>query len=107
MSPLLLHRNEIAGFREIRFIDRQESGYPTLMRFCMDFDLCVLQVLLVNETTPRFALSCQSCDESDLYLWSPRCDSLKTLESYVQKHQVDILHDYLFNSELEQRASAG
>jgi len=108
-------RDAIAGCREIRFIDRQESNYPTLMRLCMDFDLCVLQLVLTEalETAEasasdaahaEFILANRDYASVGISPRSPACASLNTLEQYVHQHQIDILHDYLFGEMPEQLA---
>ncbi|MBE8716267.1 hypothetical protein [Cellvibrio polysaccharolyticus] len=101
MPTELLERDDIAGCREIRFLDRQESNYPTLMRFCMDFDLCVLQIMPNDGQTaslPIFALVNGDYASATIQLHCPAMPSLKSLEQHVQQHQIDILHDYLFDS---------
>lgn len=45
MTKHPLNADELLGSREMRFIDRQETNFPNLMRLCMDFDFCVLQLL--------------------------------------------------------------
>ena len=110
MPTELLERDDIAGCREIRFLDRQESNYPTLMRFCMDFDLCVLQIMPKDglaASEPVFALVNGNYASADIQLHCPAMPSLKSLEQHVQQHQIDILHDYLFDSEEPQMTSQG
>lgn len=101
MPTELLTRNNIAGCREIRFLDRQESNYPTLMRFCMDFDLCVLQIMRSSDlysNNPVFTLVNGDYGSTDIQHHCPCQPSLQSLEHYVQLHQVDILHAYLFDA---------
>lgn len=109
MSTQSLHRDDIAGCREIRFIDRQETNYPTLMRLCMDFDLCVLQIMYKDTTSESgadFALANNDYSADVIALRAPPLASLKLLEEHVQQHLVDILHEYLFG-ETEEHCLSG
>lgn len=92
---------ELLGSREIRFIDRKESNYPNLMRMCMDFDFCVLQLQhRLNDANPAdaqaFVLTTHDYRTNPTPAITPICETLDSLEDYVTRHQVDILHDYLF-----------
>lgn len=111
-----LKTEELLGSREIRFIDRKESNYPNLMRMCMDFDFCVLQLQrkVYSHITNRylsdsqaFVLTTQDYRTNDTPAITPICDTLAKLEDYVTRHQVDILHDYLFGAMNEDASSAG
>ncbi len=104
MPQFPLNTDDLLGCREVRFMNRQESSYPILMRLCLDFDLRVLQLqrrtyshisLRYVPTPPEFILSNADYREALIAL-SPCCNSLRDLENYAEQHQVDILHDYLF-----------
>ncbi|MBU2886635.1 hypothetical protein KO507_12755 [Gilvimarinus agarilyticus] len=91
----------LLGSREIRFNNRQESIYPNLMRFCLDFKFKVLQLLLspASETAaPARVVVMTKADftgDPDCAI-TPAFTELEQLERYVADNQVDILHDYLF-----------
>ncbi|WP_020209845.1 hypothetical protein [Gilvimarinus chinensis] len=91
---------EFLGSREISFTNRQESIYPTLMRFCLDFKFKVLQVLLppLNDAPPGKMLIMVRADyNGDAEgVITPAFAQLEQLERYVCDNQIDILHDYLF-----------
>ena len=116
MSNQSLKTEELLGSREIRFIDRKESNYPNLMRMCMDFDFCVLQLQrkVYSHITNRylsdsqaFVLTTQDYRTNDTPAITPICETLDKLEEYVTRHQVDILHDYLFGATNEDASNAG
>ncbi|MDO3387373.1 hypothetical protein QWI17_16145 [Gilvimarinus sp. SDUM040013] len=91
----------LLGSREIRFNNRQESIYPNLMRFCLDFKFKVLQLLLSPESetaAPRRVVVLTKADFSGDpdFAITPAFSELEQLEHYVCDNQVDILHDYLF-----------
>lgn len=99
MTKHPLNANELLGSREIRFIDRQETNFPNLMRLCMDFDFCVLQLLhrtSVPAANKSFVLVTRDYRLTPTAAISPSFAELEQLETYVRTHQVDILHDYLF-----------
>lgn len=105
MPHFPLNIDDLIGCREIRFINRQESNYPTLMRLVMDFDCCVLQLqqrtyshisLRLVPTAPTFIVASKDYTATAINALTPTCASLQKLESYALVHQVDILHDYLF-----------
>lgn len=105
MPHVPLNTDDLMGCREIRFIDRQESNYPTLMRLAMDFNCCVLQIqyrvyshisLRHVPTAPEFILTTADFSPESINALTPSCKSLQDLEAYTLEHQVDILHDYLF-----------
>lgn len=102
-----LETYDVLGRREVRFTNRQESIYPNLMRFCLDFKFRVQQLLIQPDRdgdAPQTALMLMSQDEGDAHAEAitPAFDTLEQLERYVDDNQVDILHDYLFG--LEQQA---
>lgn len=108
MARFPLNTDDLMGCREIRFINRQESNYPNLMRLCLDFDLCVLQLqhrtyshisLRFVPTAPEFILTSNDYHTQGISAMTPCCASLQELETYAHQHQVDILHDYLFGSD--------
>lgn len=105
MPRFPLNTDDLLGCREIRFMDRQESNYPTLMRLCMDFDFCVLQLqhriyshisLRFVPSSPRFVLGNSDYHSLGIVAMAPPHHSLAELEAYALANQVDILHDYLF-----------
>ncbi|MDO3381049.1 hypothetical protein [Gilvimarinus algae] len=99
-----LYNQELLGSREIRFNNRQESIYPNLMRFCLDFKFKVLQLLLSPESElspPAKVVVMTRADytgDPDSAI-TPAFTELEQLERYVCDNQVDILHDYLFGVE--------
>ncbi|MGD8175945.1 hypothetical protein [Marinimicrobium sp. ARAG 43.8] len=105
-----LSPDELLGSREIQFIDRQETNYPNLMRLCLDFDFCVLQLLHstgVPTANTSFILATQDYRLTPTAAISPAFAQLDQLEAYVHLHQVDILHNYLFGFVEEDIASGG
>ncbi len=98
MPEVQLSIDEVLGSREISFNNRQESKYPHLMRFCLDFKFRVLQLL--TESTPpanrQFVLVEASYNGDPQTAISPPCGNLERLEEYVRQQQVNILHRYLF-----------
>lgn len=94
-----LSPTQLLGSREIRFLDRQTSNYPNLMRLCLDFDFCVVQLLhktKVPAASKSFVLTTQDYRTTPSAAITPAFANLNQLEDYVTHHQVDILHDYLF-----------
>ncbi len=88
----------LLGGREIRFLDRQESNYPHLMRLALDFGFRVLETLQVKKDQPvkSFVLVTDDYRTIDTEAISPNFESLKALDSHIGENMVDILHDYLF-----------
>lgn len=89
----------LLGSREIRFLDRQTSNYPNLMRLCLDFDFCVVQLMhktKVPAASQSFLLTTKDYRTTASAAITPAFANLAQLENYVTHHQVDILHDYLF-----------
>ena len=91
---------EFLGSREISFTNRQESIYPNLMRFSLDFKFKVLQLLLApqDDGVPRKVVVMargENLDASEAVI-TPAFSQLELLERYVADNQVDILHEYLF-----------
>jgi hypothetical protein len=116
MSNESLKTEDLLGSRELRFLDRTESRYPNLMRMCMDFDFCVLQLQrrVYSHITNRYLTDSQSFvlvtndyRTSNAAGITPVCNTLRKLEEYVTQHQVDILHDYLFGVTDDDVPSAG
>lgn len=101
MPEVQVFTNAVLGSREIRLNNRQESMYPHLMRFCMDFKFRVLQLLL-NESSDQkpgtrpFILVPADYGGDPQTAITPAYTELGQLEDHVRKSQVDILHDYLF-----------
>ncbi|WP_111642434.1 hypothetical protein [Marinimicrobium alkaliphilum] len=101
MPSYSLSQDDLLASREIRFINRQESNYPQLMRMCMDFDFRVLQLMHrpANDTEGAryaFVLTTRDYRADEKAAITPSLASLAELDAYVSQHQVDILHDYLF-----------
>ncbi len=88
----------LLGGREIRFLDRQESNYPHLMRLALDFGFRVLETLQVKKDQPvkSFVVVTDDYRTIDTEAISPTFESLKALDSHIGDNMVDILHDYLF-----------
>lgn len=88
----------ILGGREVRFLDRQESNYPHLMRLAMDFGFRVLETLHLKSDQPvkSFVLVTDDYRSRDAEEITPRFASLKELNDHIGENMVDILHDYLF-----------
>lgn len=109
-SKTLIDPNELFGCRDIRFQDRRESQYPQLLRLCADFNFSVLQLQrkifshITRKMVPgtlEFVLAVH--DETTQYWHSitPGLASLKMLDEYAKRHEVDILHMHLFGDEDE------
>jgi len=88
----------VLGGREIRFLDRQESNYPHLMRLALDFGFRVLETLQVKSDKPvkSFVLVTDDYRSVETEAISPQFRTLKELDSHIGENMVDILHDYLF-----------
>jgi|SRR5690606_40389755 hypothetical protein len=107
MSFYLLTSADLTSSREICFTNRQEVNHPTLMRLCLDFNLRVLQLQpQVNSCSqmdaPSAALQFVVLGSEDSHPYialTPTCTSLDELEEHVTRHQIDILHDYLFSAD--------
>ena len=104
-----LKQDDILGSREVRFISRQETNYPHLMRLTMDFDMCVLQVQRqafshiskrLLPIAPAFVLAGRDY-LLDHKCYSPQFESLTDLDAFVRNHHVDILHDSLIGQAAE------
>lgn len=87
---------DLIGSREIRFVSRQESTYPQLMRMCLDFDFRVLQIPPGPDSHKQFVLSAGDLLSANDAAMTPPFESLSQLDAYVARNQVDILHHYLF-----------
>lgn len=114
MPRFPLNADDLMGCREIRLVNRQESNYPNLMRLCMDFDFCVLQLqhrtyshisLRYVPTAPDFILTSSDYQTQGIVAMTPCFDSLQKLEAYAIQNQVDILHDHLFGCDEVTNAS--
>lgn len=109
MSNNTLNIDCYSGYREILFLNRQETNYPNLMRLCMDFEFQVLQLQpKLNSVTAdmqipatAFVLSSGDYLSKQTTNITPVCKSIKELEEYVAAHQIDILHTHLFGNEEE------
>lgn len=98
MPEVQLSCDEVLGSREICFNNRQESMYPHLMRFCLDFKFRVLQLITAREppANRHFVLVDAGYSGDPQAAITPACANLERLEEYVRQRQVDILHNYLF-----------
>ena len=101
-----LHNDDIRDSRQINFISREEPNFPQLMRFCMDFDFCVLELQRKSfshiskrylAVEPAFVLV-NSNYRDNCITYSPHCNTLLELEAYSCTHYVDILHTHLFGN---------
>ncbi|HEY7884546.1 MAG TPA: hypothetical protein VIC08_06305 [Cellvibrionaceae bacterium] len=102
MPEIQITANDVLGSREIHFNNRQESMYPHLMRFCMDFKFRVLQLLLAHGAPGNgklFILIGADYKGDPIAAITPPTESLAQLETLVRQRQTDILHDYLFGVE--------
>ncbi|WP_339896660.1 hypothetical protein [uncultured Gilvimarinus sp.] len=105
--------NTLLGSRELRFHNRQESSYPNLMRFCLDFKFKVLQLLFSPPDSDAAPIKVVVMTRADYSgdpnsAITPAFADLNQLERYVADNQVDILHDYLFGvEELAEASEAG
>lgn len=88
----------VLGGREIRFLDRQQSNYPHLMRLALDFGFRVLETLQVKNEKPSksFVLVTDDYRTIETEAISPHFRTLKELDAHIGENMVDILHDYLF-----------
>ncbi len=96
MASISISPSCILASREIRFLNRQETRFPHLMRLSMDFNFRVLEVL--NQTRhplKQYVLVTEDY-RSDGDSITPAFTSMQTLNQYVGDNMVDILHDYLF-----------
>lgn len=104
----LINPDELFGSRDLRLQDRRESQYPQLMRLCADFNFSVLQLQrkifshLSSRMVPgtlEFVLAVH--DETTHYWYSmtPGLESLKMLNDYAKRYEIDILHMQLFGDE--------
>lgn len=105
-----LKQEDILGSREIGFIDRKETNYPQLMRLVMDFELVVLQVQRrafshiskrLLPTGNAFLITNRDYRSSGR-VFSPWCDNLPELEVFARHNHVDILHDHLFDGDINE-----
>ncbi|HSX84219.1 MAG TPA: hypothetical protein VLE50_02375 [Cellvibrio sp.] len=104
----LINPDELFASRDLRLKERRESGYPQLMRLCTDFDFSVMQLQrkifshLSRKIVPgtlEFVLATH--DESTNYWYSvtPALPSLKMLNDYAKRYEIDLLHMHLFGDE--------
>lgn len=107
-SKTLINANELFGSRDIRFQDRRESQYPQLLRLCADFNFSVLQLQrkifshITRKMAPgalEFVLATRDEITGDWYSITPGLASLKMLDDYAKRYEVDILHGHLFGDD--------
>lgn len=105
-----LKKDDVLGSREINFIDRRETNYPQLMRLVMDFELVILQVQRrafshiskrLLATGNAFVITNRDYRSTGV-VFSPWCDNLQDLEHFARENHVDILHDHLFNGDINE-----
>ena len=103
-----LDRQQLHAARAIRFLDREETRYPLLMRLSMDFGFRVLQLHprvyshISRQWVPvqcEFILASQNPDSRLWYQWTPGFSSLELLHDYAARHEIDLLHAQLFGDE--------
>lgn len=101
----LIDPDELFASRDIRLQDRHESQYPHLMRLCADFNFSVLQLQrkifshLTRKMVPgtlEFVLAIHDDSTNYWYSMTPSLASLKMLNEYTKRYEVDILHLHLF-----------
>lgn len=104
----LINPDELFGSRDLRLQDRRETQYPQLMRLCADFNFSVLQIQRkifshlsrkMVPNTPEFVLAAHDETTNYWYSMTPGLDSLKMLNDYTKRHEIDILHMHLFGDE--------
>ena len=107
---LLINPDELFASRDIRIQDRCESQYPQLMRLCVDFNFSVLQLQrkifshLTRKMVPgalEFVLAVHDDSTHYWYSMTPSMVSLKMLNDYAKRYEVDILHLHLFGDDDE------
>jgi hypothetical protein len=109
-SKTLIDPDTLFGCRDIRFQNRRDSQYPQLLRLCADFNFSVLQLqhkvfshLTAKMVPGEFEFVLATQDEITQYWYSitPGLASLKMLDEYTKRHEIDILHMHLFGDEDE------
>lgn len=104
----LINPDELFASRDLRLQDRRESQYPQLMRLCADFNFSVLQLQrkifshLSRKMVPgalEFVLATHDETTNYWYSMTPSMDSLKMLNDYAKRYEIDILHMHLFGDE--------
>lgn len=104
----LINPDELFGSRDLRLQDRSETQYPQLMRLCADFNLSVLQLQhkifshISRKMVPgalEFVLAVHDETTNYWYAMTPGLASLKILNDYARRHEIDILHMHLFGDE--------
>jgi hypothetical protein len=104
----LINPDELFASRDLRLQDRRESQYPQLMRLCADFNFSVLQLQrkifshLTRKMVPgtlEFVLAIHDETTNYWYSMTPAMASLKILNDYAKRYEVDILHMHLFGDE--------
>jgi len=102
---ILINPDELLGSRNLRLQDRRDTRHPQLMRLCADFNFSVLQLQrkvfshLSRKMVPcalEFILATHDETTNHWYSVTPGLTSLKMLNDYAKRHEVDILHMHLF-----------
>jgi hypothetical protein len=105
---ILINPDELFASRDLRLKDRGESGYPQLMRLCTNFDFSVLQLQrkifshLSRKIVPgalEFVLATHDESTNCWYSVTPALPSLKVLNDYAKRYEIDLLHMHLFGDE--------
>lgn len=103
-----INPDDLFASRDLRLQDRRESQYPQLMRLCADFNFSVLQLQrkifshLTRKMVPgtlEFVLAIHDETTNYWYSMTPALASLKILNDYAKRYEVDILHMHLFGDE--------
>lgn len=106
----LINPDELCDSRDLRLQDRSETRYPQLMRLCADFDFSVLQLQhkifshISRKMVPgtlEFVLAAQDEITHYWYAMTPGLASLKILNDYAKRYEIDILHLHLFGDQDE------
>ena len=104
----LINPDELFACRDIRLQDRRETQYPQLMYLCADFNLSILQLQrktfshLTRKMVPNaLELVLATHDDNSNYWYSmtPSMATLKLLNEYAKRHEVNILHAHLFGED--------
>lgn len=105
---ILINPDELFGSRDLRLQYRSETQYLQLMRLCADFNFSVLQLQrkifshLSRKMVPsalEFVLAVHDDTTDSWHSVTPGLSSLKILDDYARRYEVDILHMHLFGDE--------
>ncbi len=98
----------VLSCREIKLLNKRNSGYTELSRLCQDFDFSVMELLVTDEDDgklwgKKYVLLDHANGQSAL---TPYVDNLASLEAYCKSHLIQLLSNYL-NYEAESTQSSG